>query len=226
MFYGSDAESSDDFQPISALNDLLFCERRCAMHRNEQIWVENRYTIEGSSAHQKVHGEPTSEELGGGGRLVRAVRLRSERLRLVGIADLVEFRSGPDGETPFPVEYKRGRRRRWDNDDVQLCAQALCLEEMLSVAVPAGAVFHLKSRRRREIPFDRKLRASTEAAALRLHELLAAGITPSPIPKPRCQGCSLLEMCMPYALSRPRAAAQYVRALYFLSDGLSDGAAK
>ncbi|HVA51258.1 MAG TPA: CRISPR-associated protein Cas4 [Pirellulales bacterium] len=216
----------DDYQPILALNDLLFCERRCAMHRVEQVWVENRFTLEGTTAHKKVHAGPSEEELGGRGRVIRGLWVRSERLRLVGIADLVEFRAAadsrpphpsplPEGEgVPYPVEYKRGKRRRWDNDDVQLCAQALCLEEMLGVSVPAGAVFHVKSRRRREILFDERLRARTEAAARRLHELFASGETPPPVHKPRCRGCSLHELCMPEMLGERVRAARYQRGLF------------
>jgi len=219
----------DDYLPISALNDLLFCERRCALHRVEQVWVDNVYTLEGTAAHRKVHAEPSREELGAGGRLVRGLPLRSDRLRLTGVADLVEFRpaagggpySGPHcgplaaaGGVPYPVEYKRGRRRRWNNDDVQLCAQALCLEEMLGMHVPAGAVFHVKSRGRREIVFDAALRARTEAAARRLHELFASRETPPPVVKPRCRGCSLRELCLPETLAEPARAARYQRTLF------------
>ena len=143
----------DELQPIRALNDLLFCPRRCALHRIEGVWVENAATTEGTLAHKKVHAGPSEDELGSTGRIVRGLWLRSNRLRLVGVADLVEFR--PE---PYPIEYKRGRRRRWDNDDVQLCAQALCLEEMLGQAVERGAVFHVRSKRRREVVFDAKLR--------------------------------------------------------------------
>ncbi len=206
-------ELDDDYLPISALNDLLFCERRCAMHRVEQVWVENRFTLEGTAAHRKVHGEPSSEELGGD-RRTRGLRLRSERLRLAGIADLVEFHGAGGRQTPYPVEYKRGRRRRWDNDDVQLCAQALCLEEMLNVKVPAGAVFHLKSRRRREILFDGALRVRTETAARRLHELFESGETPPPVVKARCRGCSLFDLCMPQMLAERKRAAGYQRGLF------------
>lgn len=205
----------DDYQPIRALNDLLFCERRCAMHRLEQVWVENRYTLEGVASHQKVHGEPSTEELSGDRRLVRGLRLRSDLLRLVGVADAVEFR-GKIGEPQLllPVEYKRGRRRRWDNDDVQLCAQALCLEEMFAVEVLAGAIYHVKSRRRREVVFDQALRARTAAAARRLHELFASGDTPPPVLKPRCQGCSLRELCLPDTLQERSRAADYQQTLF------------
>src|SRR5579885_3141566 len=148
------AESSTDsphgdYPPLSALNDLLFCPRRCALHRSEGLWVENRHTVEGSHAHRVVHASPARASGEGAYRSVRGLWLRSDRLRLVGVADLVEFRP-----QPYPVEYKRGKRRRWDNDEVQLCAQALCLEEMLGASVPAGAVFHVRSGRRHEVNFD------------------------------------------------------------------------
>ena len=209
------------YQPISALNDFLFCERRCALHRNEQVWVENRHTLEGTDGHQRVHADPTREELGSAGRLVRGMWLKTTRLRLVGVADLVEFRTAEGDLSPvvYPVEFKRGRRRRWDNDDVQLCAQALCLEEMLQAVIPAGAIFHLKSRRRREVAFDNRLRSLTEMTAARLHELVASGATPPPVLKTRCRGCSVRDLCMPELLSRPRSFTSYQNTLYHpLSD--------
>ncbi len=206
------AAAADDYPPIRALNDLLFCERRCALHRLEQIWTDNRFTIEGTAGHANAHREPSRRELEASGRVARGMWLCSHRLRLVGKADLVELRP-----QPFPIEYKRGRRRKWDNDDVQLCAQALCLEEMLQVAVPAGAIFHLASRRRREVVFDSTLRAKTEDTARRLHELLAAGVTPPAVLKPRCRGCSLQSLCMPAVLAESRPVANYCRQLYVAS---------
>jgi CRISPR-associated exonuclease Cas4 len=203
----------DDFQPIAALNDLLFCERRCALHRIEQIWEDNVATLEGTLQHQRADSgklEHTPE-----GRVARAVLLRCARLRLVGKADVVEFRRGVDGgEVPYPVEYKRGRRRKWDNDDVQLCAQALCLEEMLGIHVPGGAVFHVKSKRRRDVAFTPELRAKTEHAARRLHELVASGLTPPPVLRPRCRGCSLHEFCLPELLPDQSRLRAYQRELY------------
>lgn len=136
--------------------------------------------------------------------------LKSERLRLVGKADVVEFLS----DVPYPVEYKRGRRKKWDNDDVQLCAQAMCLEEMLGVDVPRGAIFHIKTKRRREVEFDDKLRRKTEDAATRLHELIAAGVTPPAVLKPQCDGCSLRAICLPEMSSRIADVGQYMREMF------------
>lgn len=200
--------ADDDLQPIRALNDLLFCERRCALHRIENVWTDNAYTLEGLHDHERP--DRPGYEAVDGAVAMRGILLRSSRLGLVGKADIVEFR----GETPFPVEYKRGRRRKWDNDDVQLCAQALCLEEMLGVAVPDGAIFHIKSKRRRRVEFTPELRDKTEATARRLHELVAAGVTPPPVLKPRCQGCSLREMCLPNCLQDHARISRYVSDLY------------
>lgn len=212
--FGADAD--DLLQPIRALNDLLFCERRCAMHRIEQVWVDNVHTLEGTHAHRRADDE--GEAVPRGVRTARGVLLRSTRLGLSGKADIVEFRAGPDGtEVPFPVEYKRGKRRRWDNNDVQLCAQALCLEEMLGVTVPDGALFHVRSKRRQQIAFTSELRARTEAAARRLHDLLRAGLTPAPVLKARCRGCSLYELCMPELFSNAARIGRYERELVTVS---------
>jgi CRISPR-associated exonuclease Cas4 len=208
-----DSVTDDELLPISALNDYLFCERRCALHRTEQIWADNQYTLEGSAAHRKVHAEPSPSELRASGRVVRRMWLRSDRLRLVGMADLVEF-----GERPFPVEYKRGPRRKWDNDDVQLCAQALCLEEMLGVVVPAGAVFHVRTRRRREVVFTSQLRELTGRIAMQVQALIQGGQTPPPVLKSRCRGCSLREQCFPELLGSPERARAYLRSLYRPAD--------
>jgi CRISPR-associated exonuclease Cas4 len=203
---------SDAYPPLSALNDLLFCPRRCALHRLEGIWTDNVHTTAGSLDHRKVHRERDSAEAPV--RTARGLPVISHRLRLVGVADLVEFHPTETGrpDQPYPVEYKRGRRRRWDNDEVQVCAQALCLEEMLGVAIPAGAIFHIRSKRRCEVAFDAGLRQATCQAAERLHLLLAAGVTPPPVLHPKCKQCSVQHLCLPDLLARPqtyhRAAAQ------------------
>lgn len=203
----------DDYQPIRALNDLLYCERRCALHRIENVWVDNVHTVSGTFAHQRAD-RPIDWKCGDG-REVHGVWLKSDRLRLVGKADVVEFHPKPNGpDVPFPIEYKRGKRKKWDNDEVQLCAQALCLEEMLGVAVPRGAIFHIKTKRRREVEFTLALRGKTESAVWRLHDLIVAGITPPPVLKPQCQGCSLAEICMPKALTQTKTVRAYLRSLW------------
>lgn len=218
---------SDDYPPISALNHLLFCERRCALLRIENVWVENAYTLEGTFSHKRAD-KPVTWKSASGGREVHGMWLKSDRLRLVGKADVVEFQNVGEAlrdsiaarrdatttnDVPYPVEYKRGKRKKWDNDDVQLCAQALCLEEMLDVSVPRGAIFHIKSKRRREVIFTEKLRHKTVAAAARLHELIAAGVTPPAVLKPQCDGCSLRAICLPELAATRPSVDEYCRSL-------------
>jgi len=212
MLHQSTFYTTDEYPPLSALNDLLYCERRCALHRIENVWTDNAHTLSGTLSHQRA--DRPVEWKSENGREVHAMWLRSDQLRLVGKADVVEFHpqaNGPD--IPFPVEYKRGKRKKWDNDDVQLCAQAICLEEMLGVEVPRGVIFHIKSKRRREVTFSTALRAMTLATAERLHLLLAAGITPPPVLKPQCQGCSVHDICLPSALLESRRIRTYVAEL-------------
>ena len=186
---------------LSALNQLVFCERRCALIHIEGVFVENAFTLEGTFAHEAA--DMSGYEIKEGVRIVHALPLRSLRLNLTGKSDIVEFHPQPDGpEIPFPVEYKRGARKKWQNDDIQLCAQALCLEEMLAVSVPRGAIFHVSSKRRRDVEFTAQLRAQTEAAAARLHELVASRHIPPAVLLPKCEGCSLHEICMPELSNR------------------------
>ncbi len=194
--------SEDDLLPISALQHLEFCPRRCALIHVEGLWRENAQTAEGRVLHQRVHEAPS--ETACGVRIVRGLRLCSRRLGLFGVADVVEFHRLPDEAQdgailpnlagrwrPYPVEYKRGRRKSEMSYLVQVCAQALCLEEMLETAIPAGALYHGKSRRRQEVPFDAGLRQRTETRASELHEMIAAARTPPPVRGPKCKFCSL-----------------------------------
>lgn len=218
--------SEDDLLPISALQHLEFCPRRCALVHVEGVWADNAQTAEGRALHQRVHEAPSGMEHGV--RVARGLRLCSRRLGLFGVADVVEFhpREGdaPGGVAlpaddssqhparrwlPFPVEYKRGRRKSEMSYFVQLCAQALCLEEMLEVTIPAGALYHGQSRRRQQVSFDAALRAHTEALAHQLHELIAAGQTPPPRPGPKCRFCSIARICLP-KLPPSRSARQYM----------------
>ena len=202
--------AEDDLLPLSALQHLLFCERQCALIHVEQLWADNPLTVEGTHLHRRVDEAPG--ETRGGVRIARGVALRSFRLGLSGRADVVEFHraAGPGPEQPVPVEYKRGRPKKDRSDEVQLCAQALCLEEMLGVPVPAGALFYGQTRRRTEVVFGPELRARTETAARRLHELVAGGITPRAVREPKCAGCSMLELCLPDPPGPARSAARYL----------------
>jgi len=187
----------DDFLPLSGLQHLLFCERQCALIHVEQIWAENALTTQGQLLHERV--DLPALEQRPGVRIERAVPLRSEQLRLIGKADVVEFHATPNQEQwqPFPVEYKRGRRRRWLHDEVQVCAQAICLEEMVGVPVPRGALYYAASRRRREVAMDLTLRTETIDAAARYHELVATHHTPPAVLLPKCGNCSLHDLCLP-----------------------------
>lgn len=190
--------AEDDLLPLSALQHLLFCERQCALIHLEQVWAENSLTVEGRHLHEQA--DSGIQESRGDVRITRSLSLRNLRLGLSGRADVVEFhRVGEGAWSPFPVEYKRGKPKQHRADEVQLCAQALCLEEMLGVAVPQGALFYGKTRHRFEVVFDAELRRVTEDSATRLHELFATGVTPAPVHEPKCDQCSLFDLCLPAA---------------------------
>lgn len=212
--------AEDDLVPLSALQHLLFCERQCALIHLERLWAENPLTVEGRDLHERA--DSAWAESRRDVRVARGVPLHSFRLGLVGKADVVEFHRVPDDSPggvalpktggrwrPFPVEYKRGRPKRNLSDKVQLCAQALCLEEMLGVGVSAGALFYGRTRRRAGVELTSELRGQTEAACARLRTLLGSGLTPTARREPKCESCSLLELCRPEALDR--SASGYLR---------------
>jgi CRISPR-associated exonuclease Cas4 len=193
------------------------------MHRIENVWVDNAHTVAGTLDHKRAD-RPVDWKCADG-REVHGIWLKSDRLRLVGKADVVEFHPQPGGpDVPFPIEYKRGKRKKWDNDDVQLCAQAMCLEEMLDVPVPRGAIFHVKTKRRRQVEFTPVLREKTANTACRLHELIASGITPPPVLKPQCQGCSLSELCLPRLLAEANAINTYMQSLWSIAPESAESA--
>jgi len=193
--------SESDLVPLSALQHFMFCPRQCALIHLEQIWVENRFTAEGRLMHDKV--DQTGSERRRDVKRVFALPIRSLRLGLSGKADVVEFHRQEEGAwRPYPVEHKRGRRKEEDWDRVQLCAQALCLEEMLGVAVAEGALFYGKEKRREVVEIGDELRRETEETAAAVHSLFAADRTPSPEYGPKCENCSLLEVCIPKELVR------------------------
>lgn len=218
-----------DLLALSALQHLVFCERQCALIHLEQAWRENFLTAEGRVLHDRV--DAAEGETRGDLRVARGIPLRSLRLGLTGRADVVELHRVGAGENgarfpgleshwrPFPVEYKRGQPKWIDCDRVQLCAQALCLEEMLQVPVPAGALFYGRVRRREEVVFDPRLREATEDAARRFHEIMASRKTPLVYLAPKCRSCSLLEVCLPPKKRGHRSVTRYLAAAVAEVDG-------
>ncbi len=201
---------------------MAFCERRWALVQIENIWADNRFTAEGKELHEKAHsGEIESRP----GLLIRrTLPIHSLRLGISGQADIVEFQPVRDGAKgvklegrrglwrPYPIEYKRSRDKAGSAAyPIQLCAQALCLEEMLAVEIPEGAVYDGSAQRRQIVTFGPELRHAVEALARRMHELFRQKKTPEPELKKACHSCSLYEPCRPEALSRKRPVTEYLR---------------
>ena len=191
---------------LSALQHMLYCPRQCALIHNEQQWAENEFTAEGRILHERV--DTGIQERRGDVTTARNVPLRSRSLGLVGFADLVEMRSG---KRPYPVEYKRGKPKAHRADEVQLCAQAICLEEMLDTSVSEGALFYGQNRRRKVVVFDEALRALTEEVATATRKLIASGKTPpATYEKRKCSGCSLMQICQPRQPSSAGTVAKWL----------------
>ena len=193
--------SEDDLIQLSALQHFVYCPRQCGLIHIEQAWSENVFTAEGRIMHEKA--DTARYESRKDIRIEYGVPMRSLRLGLIGKADIVEFHRMDDGRwLPFPVEYKRGKPKMDDCDRVQLCAQAICLEEMLNIEIGEGALFYGRTRRREEVLFDSGLRMETEDIARQVHELITSGITPKPEYSKKCEKCSLLDLCMPKTCGR------------------------
>lgn len=213
--------SDDDLIPLSALQHYRFCPRQCGLIHLEGLWAENRLTAKGRTFHDKAHSR--SDEVRDGVRICRSLALRSAKLGLVGVADVVEFHpladDAPAGAVlpnlpgrwrPFPIEYKRGRPKGKLCDEVQLCGQALCLEEMLDCPISAGALFYGQTRRRKDVVFDESLRETTQQSISAVRAMLANGQTPPPSFTKACKQCSMIDLCMPDRVGRPRAARLYM----------------
>lgn len=194
---------------LSGLQHLAFCPRQWALIHLEGIWEENRLTVEGQHLHERVH--QSDSETRHDVRIAYGLRLRSLRLGLSGQADVVEFHSGEGTVVPFPVEYKRGKPKPDQCDEVQLCAQALCLEEMLDCTIPKGALFYGKPRRRQEVLFTNALRTKTEALAHEMHRLFNLGQTPSAVYESKCDNCSLYQWCLPKKLADLPSVEDYIQ---------------
>jgi len=199
----------DELLPLSALQHLLFCERQCALIHQERTWVDNWLTVEGTRMHERT--DAGEDEARGDLIIVRGLPIKSDLLGLNGRADVVEFRLSVDDEgttlegrrgrwRPMPVEYKRGRPKRHQADEVQLCAQGMCLEEMFQVSVPGGELYYGARKRRSEVVFDEELRRVTEDTARRLRVLVAQTVPPAAEYEPwKCDSCSLISVCLPKA---------------------------
>jgi CRISPR-associated exonuclease Cas4 len=222
--------------PLSLLNDYLYCPRRAALKIVEGWRSGNEHTARGDIVHE--HADLPGYEVAKGVMLLRALPVWSDRLGLSGKCDIVEVEAAStsklksqisdlksDGIAALkPVEFKLGKRRKWENDDVQLCAQALCLEEMFHCSIPSGAVFHADSKRRREVEFSAELRSITENTARELHALLGPfeiSDSKSQIPslppavwKDACTECSLFEICLPKATARDSQVQRLARQLF------------
>jgi CRISPR-associated exonuclease Cas4 len=191
--------------PLSALQHAVYCLRQAALIHVERVWADNQFTAQGNVLHAVADK--------GGARVARGIRramalpVGSARLGISGTLDVVEFHDGPAGETPFPIEYKRGRPKPHRADEVQLCAQALCLEEMTGRPVPAGALFYAETKRRQVVAFDADLRRLTEETARDMRDVMnREGLPPPTSRRERCRACSLIDHCRPDALSRPARA--------------------
>jgi CRISPR-associated exonuclease Cas4 len=215
--------TEDDLMPVSAIQHLLFCERQCALIHIEQIWDENVLTAEGRQQHDRCDemGSETRRDV----LIARGLFIQNLELGLSGKTDVVEFHRvverGPEAISlkdvagfwrPFPVEYKHGKPKTGSCDEAQLCAQAMCLEEMLGVHISEGALFYQRPRRRTSVEFSDNLRLIVINAALRLHELFQRGITPPAVNDKRCDNCSLKSQCLPNCTSGKHLVSDYLQA--------------
>ena len=210
--------TEDDLVPISALQHYSYCPRQCGLIHVEQVFDENLYTLRGRAVHELVDEPGSVRERGV--RVERALPLYCDRLGLVGKADVVEFHA--DGK-PYPVEYKHGPRRQRMHDELQLAAQALCLEEMTGHAVTKGALFHHSSRRRREVEISSELRAEVERITPLIRIMLATEKLPPPVNDARCCQCSLKDVCQPQAVTAKSRLRQLAETLFQSEDLSEDG---
>jgi CRISPR-associated exonuclease Cas4 len=205
-----DEAYSEDSEPvmISALEHYSYCPRQCALIHLEQTFDENIYTLKGHMAHERVDQAMIRNE--DDIRVERGLHLWSRQLGLTGKADVVEFHD----KVPYPVEYKLGKQRKWQYEAIQVCAQALCLEEMTGYAVPRGAIYYCSSRTRREIDFDTQLREKVVEITETVRSMLTKMILPLGVNDQRCEKCSLIESCMPAVIGKPGRWQSYRATLF------------
>lgn len=203
--------TEDDFVMISALQHYIFCQRQCGLIHVDDVWQENLFTVRGNILHEKV--DTDTYETRGTIKTVRGLRVHSFRLGIVGRCDVVEFRETKSGEEVMPVEFKAGQPKEDTSDKVQLCAQVLCLEEMLNTQISKGAFFYGKIRRRNIVEIDNELRKQTEDIIASVREIITKKIIPSAEYSSKCRNCSLISICQPKALNK-RKLTNYISGLY------------
>ena len=198
-----------DFIPLSALQHYLYCPRQCALIHLDRAWEENVFTAEGRVLHEKAHSSEAENRKTV--RTATSLALSSKQLGISGVADVVEFHADGEKWRPYPVEYKRGRPKKSDADRVQLCAQALCLEEMLDMTIPEGALYYGQTRRRETVVFDETLRRLTEETVTAVYALFNQTKRPQPVGDKRCKACSLKDECLPGLSADP--SGRYLQTL-------------
>ncbi len=204
----------EDYLQLSGLQHFAFCRRQWALIHIEALWAENYRTVDGTLMHRHVHDQQARESRGDL-LIVRGLAIHSARLGVSGQCDAVEFRRSPGGVSlagregrwqPYPVEYKRGRPKENSADELQLCGQAICLEEMLCCAIPEGALYYGEPRRRTVVVFTPQLRQQVEEHLAEMHQLYQRQHTPKVKPSRACNACSLKDLCLPKLLSRKPVA--------------------
>lgn len=206
--------TEDDYIQLSALQHYVFCPRQCGLIHVDDVWHENVFTVRGDILHEKV--DTDTYETRGTLKTVRGLRVHSQRLGIVGRCDVVEFsksKDKADAVVVLPVEFKSGQPKDDISDKVQLCAQVLCLEEMLNTKIQRGAFFYGKIRRRQVIEIDKQLRSETENIIESVHEIVSKKMVPAAKYSEKCRNCSLDEVCMPKAMNE-RKLGEYMKALY------------
>lgn len=210
---------TDNLLALSGIQHFLFCRRQWALIHIEKQWKDNYLTIEGNILHEKVD-DPFFTESRSGVIISRSVPIRSNNLSIIGVCDMVEFEPSPDGIPlpgreglfqPMPVEYKRGRPKEGNFDEAQLCAQAMCLEEMLSTTIYIGYLYYGKTRRRTAVSFTQELRQTVKQAATEMQQHYQRNYTPKVKPKKACKSCSMLEICLPYVQNSPKSVEEYIQ---------------
>jgi len=208
--------SEDDLLSLSGIQHFAFCERQWGLIHVENQWVENVRTVEGKNLHQRVD-DPYFTETRGDVKVVRSVPLVSKTLGLYGVADVIELQKVPEDNSGVRysiVEYKRGKPKPDDRDEVQLCAQAICLEEMLAIALDYGYLYYGETKHRHKVEFNETLRTRVKDLAERMHNLFAKGETPPPVKDKRCKNCSMADICIPELAKGNKKTEKYFSSVF------------